>query len=226
MFSKDNLHHAYICEGNASSIYPKICSFCELELEVSIKANPDFSFEEYDKFTISDARLLREKQLNKTQKNSKQIFIISCNFITREAQNALLKVLEEPTADTHFFIITQSSHVFLPTILSRVVLLKDSNEEESDQKEFINPEKFIKYNSAERLKEVTKLLNAIKKEKASKSDAIKLISSCIKILHKDLQSSKDKKLAKKIENLEMVADYLHDQGASTKILLEYSALII
>jgi DNA polymerase-3 subunit delta' len=43
---------------------------------------------------------------------------------TEDAANALLKVLEEPPADTHLILTASDPNALLPTILSRVVLVR------------------------------------------------------------------------------------------------------
>ncbi|MFT5352588.1 MAG: DNA polymerase-3 subunit delta', partial [Candidatus Paceibacteria bacterium] len=157
LLNKDKLHHAYVLEGEREHIYEKICQFCEEDLKLAIKANPDFWYQESDKFLIQNARDLREMQLRKTLGDSRKIFIIAFNFITREAQNSLLKVLEEPTEGTHIFIITPSSSVFLDTVLSRVTVLKnEGGEGTTDAKKFLNA------TYGERINMVTKLVKDIK----------------------------------------------------------------
>lgn len=219
-----HLHHAYVIEGEAEYSYKNICEFCERDLGLKTKSNPDFIYEEYDKFLVDDARRLRELQMNKTLSDSKKIFIIYFNFITTEAQNSLLKVLEEPTDGTHFFIITPSSNIFLDTIKSRVLILNLKSNSEN-----LEADKFIKSKFPERIKFVSNLVQKIKDEKASKADAIKLVKNIEKIIH---DNSLEENLAerkesfKKIKELNKVIDYLHDNSASTKQLLEYTALII
>lgn len=214
-----HLHHAYILEGVNESIHSQLCQFCQEDLGLSIKGNPDFIFDEKDKFLIDDAKRLRELQLNKTT-GEKQILIFSFNFITREAQNALLKVLEEPTEKTHIFIISPSIHIFLPTVLSRVVVISDHFLAVNDQNKDAGD--FLKANYAERLNKISKIVKNIKDEKASKVDAIKLVKDIEKIIYK----KKDKESLKKLEELEKISSYLYDQGASTKMLLEHLALIV
>lgn len=220
--SKDNLHHAYILEGEHDLIYPKLCDFCEQELTFSVKANPDFIYEITDKFLISNARRLREIQMNKTKIGGRKIFVVAFNFITREAQNALLKVLEEPTGGTHFFIITPSSHVFLDTVLSRVIVISDFKEESGET----DAGKFMKSNIKDRLSMITKLVTAIKNEKASKADAILLVRDIKKKIHKESLQNKNLKRLQKLGEIQKVEDYLHDSSASVKILLEYVAITV
>lgn len=51
---------------------------------------------------------------------ARAIVIEDAHFLTPEAQNALLKMLEEPPADTIVVLTTQSTESVLPTIQSRV----------------------------------------------------------------------------------------------------------
>lgn len=220
MLNKSNLHHAYICEGDKDSVFSDLCKFCEEELEFTTKANPDFVYEDYDKFLISHARKLQEMQMNKSV--GKKIFIVSFNFITREAQNALLKVLEEPTSGTHFFFITPSSHIFLDTVLSRVQIISRVTVLDKDSA----GSKFLKAKLSERMKIVTKLVQDIKDEKATKGDALNLVRNVIRVKHKDLSEKKDSKILLSLKEAEKVADYLYDNSASVKSLMEYFAIII
>lgn len=50
--------------------------------------------------------------------------IESADLLTVEAQNALLKTLEEPPLHTHIYMEAQSDNAFLPTILSRCHVIR------------------------------------------------------------------------------------------------------
>jgi len=56
-----------------------------------------------------------------TEENTKYILLCGNNF-RLEAQNALLKILEEPPKNILFMLITTTKNSILPTILSRVNL--------------------------------------------------------------------------------------------------------
>jgi DNA polymerase III delta prime subunit len=218
------LHHAYVVEGETDFAYKNVCEFCEKDLGLQTRANPDFIYEAYDKFLVDDARRLRELQMNKTRTGERKVFIISFNFITIEAQNSLLKVLEEPTDGTHFFIITPSAHIFLDTIRSRVLFLSS---QPHDAEEEVN--KFMNATFPERMKNISSLVQKIKDEKASKSDAIKLIRGIERNIHQKALDSSEverKKYFKKLREINKVSDYLHDNSASVKQLLEYTATIL
>ncbi len=57
------------------------------------------------------------------QRQFKGAFIYPADALTREAQNSLLKLLEEPPSQTAFFLLTRQRHQLLPTIRSRCQFL-------------------------------------------------------------------------------------------------------
>ena len=80
---------------------------------------------------------MKDRQQKKSLDGGKKIFVISTNSITREAQNSLLKIFEEPTEGTHFFLILSSSRILIPTLKSRLHVIpsissKGENENEKE----------------------------------------------------------------------------------------------
>lgn len=85
---------------------------------------------------IEDVRNLQKKIILKPIKSkTKAIIVEAYNGITTEGQNALLKVLEEPPANTIIYITIQNKNLLLQTILSRckIIELKDKSFELSEQ---------------------------------------------------------------------------------------------
>lgn len=74
--------------------------------------------EEKDEFQIAQANLtIKEAYIASQEKK----YIFLCGTIFRkEAQNSLLKILEEPPRNVVFIIITNSKSSILPTIYSRI----------------------------------------------------------------------------------------------------------
>jgi len=72
----------------------------------------------------------------KTIATTKRIIIIDyAERMTHQAQNAFLKLLEEPGQNTHFILLSHSTSNILPTILSRVekVNVKPISKKQSDE---------------------------------------------------------------------------------------------
>jgi DNA polymerase III delta prime subunit len=73
---------------------------------------------------IEDIKYLQSKVFLKPFKSqTKAIIIKDAEILTIEAQNAMLKVLEEPPAHTLIFLTADVKEIFLPTILSRCQLI-------------------------------------------------------------------------------------------------------
>jgi len=56
--------------------------------------------------------------------------ILSAKMFTTEAQNALLKLLEEPPRNIEIIIITESKSVLLPTVRSRLQIVQQKRKQE------------------------------------------------------------------------------------------------
>jgi hypothetical protein len=94
-FNKENLHHAYLIEGDREEVTPEITDFLE-SIGIKINNNPDFYHIKLDALKIDDARNLKSLTSEKSFVDGKKIFLLSVNSILLEAQNTLLKIFEEP----------------------------------------------------------------------------------------------------------------------------------
>ena len=76
--------------------------------------------------TIEDVReqLLETVDLKPFQYEKKIYIIEKADTLNIQSQNALLKTLEEPPAHAVFLLLAERAEAFLPTILSRVVVMK------------------------------------------------------------------------------------------------------
>jgi len=212
------LHHAYIVEGEREHVYEKLVNFLENYVKVAVKNNPDFWCGRFETFGIDDARAIKERQTLAAFSNTKKIFIILAERLTVEAQNALLKTLEEPTSGTHIFIIVPTVATILPTVRSRSIFLQETKSPSSEGKalRFL----YASYNERE------KLLHDIIEEKNR--------AKTLLFLNELEYSTKEKReafydLSAYSASLEAVGKcrtYLHGRSPSVKMLLEYLALTI
>lgn len=86
-----------------------------------------------DEFLIEDARAV-ERESYIAEKDEK-IIVIMANSFRIEAQNSLLKLLEEPPRNIKFLIVAPSKNLLLPTIRSRLICQKHKKIKE---KKFLN----------------------------------------------------------------------------------------
>ena len=116
---------------------------CKSCIEFDSNNNPDFLVIEPDgnSIKIEEIRNLQKMIQEKPIISNKKVYIIdNADLMTKEAQNCLLKTLEEPPEYTVIILIGSNENLFLTTIKSRCMILhfdKISNEE---------MKRYLKYN--------------------------------------------------------------------------------
>ncbi len=103
------------------------CNECDNCLNFEKKNIPDVNYI-YSKKSSLSVEEVRNNILDsvfiKPQSQKYKIYIIEANEITIQAQNSLLKTIEEPPSYAIFIFMTSKISLFLPTILSRCTLFK------------------------------------------------------------------------------------------------------
>ena len=160
---------------------------------------------------------------------NKKIFIIAFNTMTSEAQNALLKTIEEPTQDTHFFFITRTKETLIPTLRSRMQIVPLESEAHADTKKV--GEKFLKASLPERFDMIEPLTKAKKDDKSeAKEEARVFLVSLERALYAHLsRAALDRshlEVAQALEDVITTSKYLSDRAPSLKILLEQLAMTV
>ena len=105
-------HQAIVCVANSRLELP--FDIAELALESEI-VNISSSV-----FSINEVRTLIEQAYQTPFEKATQTFIIDVMQIAYEAQNALLKILEEPPVTSRFILIIRPDTTLLPTLRSRL----------------------------------------------------------------------------------------------------------
>lgn len=104
------------------------CGVCASCKQVENENHPDVVYVKHEKPTVFGVEDIREG-LNrniviKPYKSEKKIYILEDGeLLNVQAQNAMLKTIEEPPTYAVILILTNNREVFLPTILSRCVEL-------------------------------------------------------------------------------------------------------
>ena len=212
---ENNLHHAYVCVPGTQSVFEEFEKFLTEHLSVSIVGNPDYRVFDENSMSIDTARELGVLQAQKNLNGGKQIFVIRAGYIGEEAQNALLKIFEEPTPDTHFFVFLPQD-TLLPTLRSRVRMLHEDRAEKQAPS-------FLKLSHPGRLAYIKKITDDIGDEKQTKQDAINLINQIEGELYAD---GGVRVHASELALCENARTALFSRGAMTKMLLEHVALSI
>lgn len=117
------LSRAAVCDGENSPCGE--CRGCHL---AEIGTHPDITVtapEDGKKnITVAQIRALRTEAYVKPHMADRRVFVIDrADSMNEQAQNAILKVLEEPPADIIFILIAESAAALLDTIISRCTVL-------------------------------------------------------------------------------------------------------
>jgi hypothetical protein len=201
--------------GDVETLFPVFESFLTKHLSVAVVGNPDYRIFTEPSLSVATARTLGVLQSGKSLSGSKQVFVVKTGSIGEEAQNALLKIFEEPTSETHFFVFLPQD-TLLPTLRSRVRMLHEVQSEN-------NRTLFLKLSVSDRLMYIKKMTDDISDEKKTKQSAIDLLNNIETELYQDggviVHTTK-------LTLCEKTRTALFARGAMTKMLLEQVALSI
>lgn len=223
---KNNLHHAYLIEGEKEKTTSEILSFLA-EMGIVLKNNPDFYHFSIDIFKIDDAKNLKSLTTEKSFNLGKKIFLISTNNFLLEAQNTLLKIFEEPANDVHFFIIVPNANIFLKTLFSRFYFIKTKNEQNDDTE----IENFLSMSLSDRINFCKEFLKENKEEnednifqESVKSRSLKFLNSLEAVLHQKYKLDSSSEYI--FNHFMKVREFLKQPGSASKTLLESISLIV
>lgn len=143
---QNKVSHAYMIQGELGAgkefiakVFAQIlqceegtkeaCENCRSCKQMQSKNHPDVIWVTHEKpntIGVDDIRLQINRDIEiKPYYGPKKIYIIpECEKMTVQAQNALLKTLEEPPSYALILLLTTNAEVMLSTILSRCVVLR------------------------------------------------------------------------------------------------------
>lgn len=124
--SSDNILHSYMFvgpDGIGKCLFAKEFAGLALGNNASLENHPDFMLikpEDSKSIKIEQIRYLQEKIAEKPIVSSKKVYIINeADTMTKEAQNCLLKTLEEPPEYAVIILVLSIENKLLTTIKSR-----------------------------------------------------------------------------------------------------------
>jgi hypothetical protein len=201
-------HHAIVFEGDKVLGLDTVKKHAEQTHGIKIESNPDFEVREYERFTIHDARALKERA-SQAPLGDKQVFVVATDALLREAQNALLKLLEEPNGYTFFYLLIPTRHELLQTVQSRVLFAGVISETYDDT------ERVEQYMSGTKKQQLALLEPIIKKK--DRKEARLFLGALEAYLHKaGVQEN-----TTLLREIYFVRKYLGDRSSSLKMLLEH-----
>jgi len=151
-------HNTYLATGPAGEAVRAIYEAVEKVLEVPLRGNPDFWHGTFGQFGIDESRDLKAMSAMKAF-GPRRIMIVETLLMSLDAQQAILKLTEELSPESFFFLVVPTHEHILPTLRSRLVHLKH------DHEAVLAPSDEAKTFLASNWKEREELLSEIHKER-------------------------------------------------------------
>ncbi len=209
MFKEPLTHHFYIIEGDTDENHTQLQSYLVEDQNLTLTSNPDVYMVDYQSLGIDEARLLKDFFTTRTFGEGIRIAIVKTSAITREAQNAMLKLTEEPAANSRIFFLIPHIGLLIHTLRSRGYYIA-SAKTNSDKL----GKEFIKKSIPDRLVYVQKITT-----KKDRAQAVELIDSLV-------AWGRVEGNAASMKEIYMARSYIEDTSSSIKLLLEHLSLIL
>ena len=210
------MHHAQCVVGNVDTVGNALEEvFGTLRDEHGVITHV-YSF---DTLGIQDVHHISSLAATKSQADSVTIFSIAFSGATIEAQNALLKSIEEPAQGIRFVFTIPQVSFLLPTVQSRCIV--HDFVFESDEQSVISPKKFLDASVTDRMAMVDKVVKN-KKEPFSRSDLGKFLNT----LESEISDRGIQSYSGALKDIYTFKTYAQLSGCSVKMMLEYLALTV
>lgn len=212
------MHHAYLYEGPLS-LRLALAESAQKLFGFSEGNNPDVRIVEYEKFSIDEARELSAQAAFKSV-SSRALYVLCIGSMSHEAQQAVLKLFEEPQEGMVFVLLTPPG-TLMPTLRSRFVEYPQKLQEEAASR--APAKKFLSSAYKERSTQVTAL---IKEEEGAKERVREFVTALEFLLHAAHTQKPSAELREALADIALVRGYLADRSASLKMLLEHLAATV
>ena len=152
------------------------------------------------------------------RKDAYYIVIDHAEALNEQAENAILKLLEEPKENYHFILFTKEPTVLLPTILSRanIYMERVKNPEDKPVQAESDTKFYAKRIITAKSSDLLKIYEDISKEKMFKKNSRlyleDIISAAIEISYKSFFKTNKLTFVKKIESLIKLQENLKQNG--------------
>ncbi len=201
-------HHALLYVGTHA--------LCLLQVPASARSGVDSVLVVAEQLEIADVRMLIDQAGRRPIGGETRSFIISVTTLTHEAQNALLKLLEDPPATAQFYIIVPRLGILLPTLRSRLHLLY--TEERTHNAPTAETVSFFRAGIVERLAHIARL--AKNKDTAGMRSLVRGIEGAVASAIRQIPDTTI------ISDVLLASRYSDIRGASHKMLLEHLAFSV
>ncbi len=220
-------HHAFAIGAGKEEGITEALAWAERELGMNAKGNPDIVVLRYGLLSVEDARNVIEAASGAPLAGENKAVIIAVDRAYHEAQNALLKLFEEPPRGTHLFLVLPNLGGLLPTLRSRVQTLHRDN---SRREPIISSEAetFLKAGKEKRSAMIKKIAEHKAGDAASaREEAIALLNGIEAAAYTRCESlTFTPEIEALFEDIATMRGHLYDRSAPVKMILEHLAIVV
>lgn len=219
-------HHAFAIEANADEGIARAYAWLSENLGMETTGNPDVLVLSYGLLSVEDARRVAEAAAGAPFAGDSKAVLIAASRAYHEAQNALLKIFEEPPRGTYLFLILPSLGGLLPTLRSRVQVLPLLGK----RKAAVPPEAeaFIRA-SKEKRGALVKRLTSGKDEderRENREEAIALVNGVEAAAYAALKEKPSSRVTALLSDIAALRGHLYDRSGPVKMVLEHLSLVV
>ena len=222
-------HHAYYVVAEQEAGVSRALTFARETLGMDVEGNPDIVILRHGLLSIDDARRLI-RHAGQTGVHGSKLLVITAERIFHEAQNALLKVFEEPPEGTTLILVLPSAGLLLATLRSRLLELPQLHGGPLTPPVIAQEVRtFVSASQSEREKIVAKFLERAKSDKdeekqAVRGEVLRLIEGLTEVAHDIWKRQPDAELTLFLEEMNRFIPILHERSAPLKLIFEHVLL--
>lgn len=214
-------HHAYVYEGPSSLLEP-LAKDARVRFGFTDEADPDVRVELWEKFGIEESRALVERMSLRTTQG-RALHVLCMVRSTSDAQQALLKLFEEP-AEGVVFVLLVPHGMLLPTLRSRFLEYPENisrlNLDMGGGQEISTAQEFLAWPYAKRSAWITAFI------KGDDDGGREKVRNFINALEAELYArlaNKPQDVQSGLQDIARFRAYLADSAPSVKMILEHFA---
>lgn len=218
------MHHAFVVEAGKEEGITRTRAWvaehvgCDVEMVLL----------QHGLLSVEDARRVVGVAGQTSAEASHRVIVITADRAYHEAQNALLKLFEEPGEGVILFLCLPSLGALLPTLRSRVQVLESEDNQQKADSTSENAVAFLKATKEKRSALIKKLASGKDDDerRERREEAIALLSGIEQIAHQAMRQKHSRELQDLLSDISAFRAHLYDRSAPVKMILEHLSIVV
>ena len=217
------MHHAYVICSETKEGIAIAYEHIEKLLRLVVHANPDVVTLEFGLLSVEDARRVATIAAQAPVGGNQKAIVIAATRVYHEAQNALLKIFEEPPRGLTLFLILPTPGGLLPTLRSRVQILGSENPAAEISEDAVA---FLKANKEKRSALIKKLSTGKDEleRRENREKVIGILNGIERVAYR--KGIRGGEAAAFFSDIAELRTHLYDRAAPVRMILEHLSLAI